>query len=201
MSIKVTMHAVLGANSEQEAIVRRGAALLEVAVNDVEFIPKVRRTTYRQTRFRTANGDEIKIPPSEVAGYLESGLERDSQSDGEIDLAVHLWPYDPPSRDKPGTVGASFGGKLPFKTAYWFINRCIEKDDPVSVARHFCHEWLHVAGFIHWPNQNARFDVPYRIGQIVVDILSEQVVRIGAMESPEMKAALEEAVDLEDHAP
>ena len=58
------------------------------------------------------------------------------------------------------------------------------------------HEWLHVAGFIHFPNNSARDDVPYTLGKIVREILKEDQELVGTRESDRMSRLLDEAEEV-----
>jgi hypothetical protein len=85
---------------------------------------------------------------------------------------------------KRPTVGSTTLGRNPVRTGYWFINAAAQRSDAVSVARHMMHEWLHIAGFYHYPNNSARGDVPYALGDLVREILSNRTVREAAETDP-----------------
>ena len=123
------------------------------------------------------------MPAARIYRCIRSGRERGTATDGEIDLAVRL------AELPEGVVGETTPGKLPFRTARWFIQGCVEDDDVVSPACHFIHEWLHVAGFYHSPDNKARGDVSYLVGDIVRDLLRARDHRM----SERMARLLEEA--------
>ena len=182
MTIRVTLHDFAGADARQSALAARAAAALEEAVNDPGFEPRVRAAPYKACMFSDGSRS-WSVPPADVYGYIRSGAERGTAADREIDLAIVL-------ADLPkGVVGETTPGKLPFRTARWFIDGCVEDGDVVSPACHFIHEWLHVAGFYHSPDNKARGDVSYLVGDIVRDLLR---ARDHPM-SPRMAARLEEA--------
>ena len=182
MTILVTLHALEGADARQRSLATRSAAALQEAVNDPEFERRVGAAPYKATMF--SDGDRNwAVPPSEIYAYIRSGAERGTAPDGEIDLAVRL-------ADLPeGVVGETTPGKLPFRTARWFLDGCVEDGDVVSPACHFIHEWLHVAGFYHSPDNKARGDVSYLVGDIVRDLLRARGHRMSAR----MARLLEEA--------
>ena len=182
--ISVTLHELIDAGPRQTALVSQSCQLLQTALNDPNFVPMVANATYRETRFRDANGQTRSIPPAELPGFIASGAERGTPGDNEIDLKIKL------ARLRRGVVGSTIPGRLPFRTAYWFINGCLAEEDAISPARHFIHEWLHVAGFYHYPNNSAREDVPYVVGDIIRQLLSQNKA---LHESTAMAQALDQA--------
>jgi len=124
------------------------------------------------------------VPPDEVIRLIAAGAERGTQPDGKIGLRVKLDTLP------AGVVGSTELGMLPFRTAIWFVDGCHEQGDVISLARHFIHEWLHVAGFYHYPDNQARGDVPYVIGDIVRGLLLRDK---GLAENPRMARMLDEA--------
>lgn len=165
MAISVTMNRLQNANAPQEDIIERSRVQLERAVNHPDFKQRILDAPYRETRFRDRRGRETDKSPEEIAAIILSGLERGTGEDGEIDLAIKLGNIAYP------TVGLTVPGRLPFKTAYWFVDGCVRANDTVSPARHMIHEWLHVAGFVHLHHDGVRDDVPYLVGGIVRELL------------------------------
>jgi hypothetical protein len=163
MTIKVTLHHLADAGPKQQAIAAEACRLLEQALNDPRFPEQVRAATYLETRFRDGLGWR-SIPVADLPGAVAGGAEMGTQADGEIDLEVDLDWF------RSGVLGSTIPGVLPFRTAYWFINDCIKYNEPAELAGHFMHEWLHVCGFYHWPDNGARDDVAYNIGNIVRDL-------------------------------
>lgn len=166
MAISVKLHEIKNAGPKQTDIAGRACAALETALNHPDFKRLVESATYEETRWWDAQGNSRSTPKAEIYGYVASGLERDTPADKEIDIKVKL--------ARMSSVGSTIPGKLPFRTAYWFINECIESDDVASLAGHFLHEWLHVAGFHHYPDNSARGDVPYVLGELVIELLGDR---------------------------
>lgn len=150
---------------EQEVIARRACAALEQALNHPSFAGRVASAPYLETRFWDEDWNSFSVPPQEVYNYIASGAEMGTAGDSTIDIEVCLM--------KRNDVGGTVPGELPFYTSYRFIDGCIEWDDYISLAEHFIHEWLHVAGFHHHPDNDAREDVPYTVHEIVGDILKD----------------------------
>jgi hypothetical protein len=164
--IKVNFRGISNNGPKQEAIARRACAALEKALNHPSFAEQVGSARYEETRFEDEDGRSFSVPPEEVYRYIASGAELGTASDSTIDIEVSL--------EDRNDVGGTWPGILPFYTSYWFINECIEADnDYISLASHFIHEWLHVSGFYHYPDNDARNDVPYTVQEIISDILKE----------------------------
>lgn len=203
MAIKVSLHSLENAGPKQRALIERAIELIERAVNHPDFIPRVRSAPYKQTRFSPRTGPAFTATVEDIVAVLQNGRERDTADDAEIDLEITLAKLRAPSPLRAGVVGHTDTGRQPVTTAYWFMNDCIARDDAISPARHFLHEWLHVAGFVHFPNNSARDDPPYLIGEIVQDILNDDAGKgLMARQSAEGRAALEAAVEAPaDQAP
>lgn len=163
--IQVKLQNIYNSGPKQQAIATEACRLLEVALNHDSFKEIVLNTDYEKSKFQDHNRILHDKTPEEIYKFISGGLEYGTDQDQEIDIIVSLAPI------KKGVLGSTTPRQLPFQTSYWFINDCIRYNDPISLASHFIHEWLHVAGFIHYPDNSARNDVPYHIGSIVKNIL------------------------------
>ncbi len=182
MAIKVTLYDVLDASPAEADLAQRAAAALAAALNHPDFAGLVAAAPYSGTWFSDGRRS-WSVPPAEVYAFIASGAERGTGKDEEVDLAVRL------DSMPAGVIGSTTPGVLPFRTARWFILGCIEERDLVSPACHFIHEWLHVAGFYHQPDNRARGDVAYLVGDIVADLLRRE----GYHQSARMARLLEDA--------
>jgi hypothetical protein len=168
MTIIVKIHELIDFEQSQDMHFRTSAALLALAMNHPEFENLVLSAPYLETYFRTAEGKTISKSPAEILQIIVEGLERSTQTDNAIDISI--------KRDKKirkPIVGITNLGKLPFRTANWFIEGCTVSGDTISVARHMTHEWLHVTGFMHKRQNGYRKDVAYLVGDIVRQLLKE----------------------------
>ncbi|HEX8127082.1 MAG TPA: hypothetical protein VF548_16015 [Allosphingosinicella sp.] len=188
MPTKVTVGTLKGFTAKEEAVFRTAGALLQQAINDPEFERRVLKARYTHLSFKPANKPVVQKKPSDIVTLVQTGLERGTSRDNELDIAI-VKDLD---RQRP-SVGGSYPGKLPWETAKWFIEACVKprKPDTISPARHMIHEWLHVAGFVH---QGKKVDPPYVVGSIVRDILKQKAIG-DAHEDPEVAKALDEAFD------
>lgn len=157
---------------EQKHIMELGRNYLEKAINDPSFGERLLKLKFTSTRFRKSNGIVEEKSNEDILKIIREGIERPNRNDepkpkNQIELRVVLVP-----KKKP-TVGSTVLGKLPIRTGYWFVNAAARRPDAVSIARHLMHEWLHVAGFYHYPDNSARGDVPYEVGSLVRDLLHQ----------------------------
>lgn len=200
MPVAVRLHSLQGANRRQEDLINQSILLLGAALNHSSFVSEVRNARYTARRFRERGRRPRSISKNRIVEILTGGVERDTPVDHEIDLFINLEALRAPRPGRRGLVGRATTGRQPITTAYWFIDGCVEDGDNIQPARHFIHEWLHIAGFVHYPDNSARGDVPYRVGSIVRGILSREFVS-RAKESARMGNLLDEAEDeVEDEA-
>lgn len=164
--IKVNLFKLENAGPKQAEFVTRAASLLEHALNHPDFATRVLNAFYRESRWRSTDGRIVKVPPPDVLARIRSGRERATPADGEVDLHVRLIAID-----KGRTIGRTRLGHLPISTGYWYVDKLRTRDDAASLAGHLIHEWCHVSGFFHHPDNSARKDVPYNVGEIVRSIL------------------------------
>jgi hypothetical protein len=165
--IKVTLHSLKGAGEKQQMLARRAVVELEWALNHPSFADRVRHKQFTRWH-RNEQHRETELPVEEILIIIESGRELYSDADHEIDLSVRL-------KLMPRAVGKTpIGGPI-IRTAYWFINDCVRDDNPAELAAHWMHEWLHVAGFYHRGGNDAREDVPYVVGEVILEMVSEKL--------------------------
>jgi hypothetical protein len=166
-NIKVTLHSLKGAGDMQQKLARRAVEELEWALNHPSFADRVKRKQF--TRWHTnEHHRETELGVEEVLTIIESGRELYSDADHEIDLSVRL-------QYMPRAVGKTPIGGPVIRTAYWFMRSCVRDDNPAELAAHWMHEWLHVAGFHHHGGNDARGDVPYVVGEVVLEMVSEKL--------------------------
>lgn len=166
MTIKVTLNKLQGAGTKQTAITNEACNLLEKAINHSSFAEKLNQAEFRASWQSTPDSPDEEKSAQQVLQTILMGEEYGTEQDQEIDLHIRY-------KYKWRAVGSTTKGRFPINTAYWFVNKCIKRDDPISLAAHFMHEWTHVAGFYHKGGNGAREDVPYIVGSIVYEILNE----------------------------
>lgn len=166
-----------GASPEQADLIQRAKAELDRVLDSDDFRKAIEKATFEGRRLRLANGDIQEPDNAEILKIILEGRERQTQADNKMTLDVRLREL------RRGTVGSTRLGSVgKITTSYWFVNRCVEGNDPYSMAGHLAHEWMHKAGFTHYPDNSARGDVPYEVGKIVRKLArDEQIARNKAL--------------------
>ena len=160
MTITVTLDSLKEAGPKQTKLVEDACSVLAETLNTQEFAEYAIAAQYRETRRREPNGNRRSLSPAEVLGVVQAGSRPDS-GNSQISIENVL------VKKRRGIVGSTNLGRPPIWTAYWFINKCIEDGAVAAYAGHLLHEWLHVAGFYHYPGNSARNDVSYLLGRYV----------------------------------
>ena len=173
MSITVALQTLDGANPRQDAFVRLAVERLAEAVAQPAFLARIESADYTETRWAPEQGRWRALTPAEIAARVREGCERGTEPDGTIDLWLELIDLPPPSSGKQ-VLGSTALGTTPSRTARWFVDLCAERGDAVNLAGHLLHEWAHVSGFYHWPDNRARGDVAYVLGRLVREALAER---------------------------
>jgi hypothetical protein len=180
MVLTVTLREVRGADGAQRAFIERAIGRLAEAVADPDFLPAVARAEYVETRWTPLNGQWRALTGEEIAERIEGGFERGSREDGALEFSFELVDLPGPESGKQ-VLGNTALGCQPIHPARWFVDRCREAGDAVNLASHFMHEWMHLSGFYHWPDNKARGDPAYVVGRLVREALE---ARYGAEIDP-----------------
>lgn len=173
MTVTVRLTDVRGADEKQREFIERAIERLGEALADPGFLPAVVRAEYRETRWAPLHGRWQALDGEQVAARIRGGLERGAAADGVLDFSFELIDLPSPESDHP-VLGSTALGCQPIHTANWFVDRCRKADDPINLASHFMHEWMHVSGFYHWPDNKARGDVAYVVGRLVRETLARR---------------------------
>lgn len=155
-------------NSEHKAIADEAVKIMHKIVNNDGFYRKILNAQYKSAWFTTDSGRRIRAKPEDIPPIIKQGKEWGSDPDDILDLQIKIKPL------KKGTLGVVYPPSPIITTNKSFIDEWVEIEDPVSLAAHWIHEWLHVAGFKHRKRTVyerirrivPRNDVPYIIGSI-----------------------------------
>lgn len=171
MAIPVKLHGIADADSRQRRFVERAIARLDEALADPAFRVAVEHARYVETRWTPLHGDWRSLTGREIFARIAGGLERGTEADGVLDLSFALIDLPGPESGRQ-VLGSTSLGCQPIHTAKWFVDRCARSSDAVNLASHFMHEWMHVSGFYHWPDNSARGDAAYVVGRLVRESLA-----------------------------
>jgi len=167
--INVVLHDILNAGPNQVDLANRAAALLQRVVNDQMFASELQHIQF--SYIQRVDDDNR---PEDILTAIINGQEYRTQPDGTIDLTVRLQNFKYKGIiPNHKTIGATPVGGPVILTSYFFMNIWVANDDVVSVAGHFMHEWMHVAGYSHLTSAGDQYDVPYAVGYLVEHIAHE----------------------------
>jgi hypothetical protein len=171
MGLSVALHDVRGASEAQRRFIGHAVTLLGEALADPGFLPAVAKADYVETRWTPLHGQWRSLTGEEVAARIAAGLERGTDpGDRVLDLSFELVDRPGPETGHP-VLGSTALGCQPIHPSGWFVDRCAAAGDAVNLASHFMHEWMHLSGFYHWPDNKARGDAAYVVGRIVREAL------------------------------
>ena len=175
MTLATKLHALTGATPAEAAFVDEAVALLGEAVGDPGFLSAVVEADYVATRWAPAAGPSRSFTRTQIATRIGEGRERGAVADQTLDLSLDLIDLPGPESGRQ-VLGRTALGTLPIHTARWFVAWCMAassgRGDPVNFASHLMHEWCHVSGFVHWPDNKARGDTAYVVGRLVREALA-----------------------------
>ena len=171
MNPSVALNNVRGADATQARFIKRAIARLAEAVCDPDFLLAVAKADYVETRWAQRDGQWRSLTGDEIAARIAEGIERGTAGDHVLDFSFALVDLPGPESGKQ-VLGSTALGCQPIHPATWFVDRCARAGDAVNLASHFMHEWMHLSGFYHWPDNKARGDAPYVVGRLVRETLA-----------------------------
>jgi hypothetical protein len=150
-------------NSAHQEFAQYAVGTLEGIINSNDFNEKILEYPFTGRSF--SNGREVINASNKlIADIIATGKEMDADADDSIDLQVKLI-------NLPSTVAARVFPPDPtiYTNTSLFIS-WYEEPDSLSLAAHWMHEWLHVSGFQHTSDEIDEMDVPYAIGNLIIQI-------------------------------
>ena len=171
MNVSAALGDLRGASAAQRRFIERAVARLGEALANRGFLPAVEAADYVETRWTPLHGQWRALTGPEIARRIAEGIERGTKRDGVLDLSFELVDLAGPESGHQ-VLGSTLLGCQPIHPATWFVERCREAGDAVNLASHFMHEWMHVSGFYHWPDNKARGDAAYVVGRLVREMLT-----------------------------
>lgn len=149
------------ADAHRSGFAVRAVEKLQLVINDPRFRTKLDSAQYVGRRFETAEGRMIDASNDLVRDIITGGKERGTSPDGVIELQVRFARLL-----RRGTLGFVLPSSPIITTNTRFFDLW-QPDDYLSLAAHWMHEWMHVAGFRHG---DGAADVAYSIGDFVIEI-------------------------------
>jgi len=173
----VVLHTIDNANQGQKKFANSAITRLKDIVNDPDFLYKVRNGNYSYRKYHEDDGVYIEADNNLIVEIISKGKERNTQNNNTIDLQIKI------DRLKPKVVGSVTPPNPSITTNSLFFNPWMEKSDELSLAAHWMHEWLHVAGFYHKDKSPDQNDINYSIGKFVIEIGRQHALQNGISES------------------
>ena len=173
MSLSVVLNSVRRADALQREFIKLAIARLAESVADPGFLTAVSQADYVETRWTSAHGQWRSLTRDEIAARIAGGRERGTSDDGVLVFSFELDDLPGPESGRQ-VLGSTALGCQPIHPASWFVSRCASAGDGINLASHFMHEWMHLSGFFHWPDNKARGDVPYVVGRLVRETLASK---------------------------
>lgn len=164
MVIEVQLGWIKNAGPKQESMAKRTIDSIRYALNHPDFKSLLLSRKFRELKFQPPGGELLSLTPEEAYEKLQDGAELGGTKDGVITIKVRL--------ANTRSVGYWNPGDDYFTTSYRTINRSISSGSNSGLAANFIHEWCHVAGFRHYPNNSARDDMAYHTGSIVSRLIT-----------------------------
>jgi hypothetical protein len=169
MTVSVLLHQITGANPAEEAFIREATSLLRKAVQRPGFGASVRQADYGTAAWKNMQGTCTELTGDQIWDRIQGGREYGNTGDHALDLSIELanLPGPGPADGQLPVIGATELGTLPIRTARWFVNACMVANDPVNMAAHLMHQWMHVSGFVHGPDGRDSRDAPAVVAALV----------------------------------
>ncbi|WP_164020859.1 hypothetical protein [Pyxidicoccus trucidator] len=174
--IKVTLQSFENATQGQQSFGLSTTRYLEDMVNDPTFLGRLISVPYTRNIYFPNDKYQIEATNDDLVRVITGGLEwraiPSGVPDNEIDLQVKLVP------NEDGILGGADHPDPTIKTNPVYYNRWYEANDWLSLAGHWFHEWLHVAGFQHAYREagvGPDFgDAVYVVGNLLVEVARER---------------------------
>lgn len=162
----VVLHSLQGSSLTQGQgdFATQAVRLLTQVVNAPQFIALVRGGHYSSALFQTDIGTRVQLSAQQLANLILMGKEQQQIANKTIDLQVTLAPLP------RGVLGQSQPPNPRITTNTLYFDEWFRVRGTLSLAAHWLHEWLHVAGLLHVGPTPDRADAVYQIAEMVVQI-------------------------------
>ena len=138
--------------------------ILTEVVNHADFEKKVLQTKFSYCVLTNDQGKKVPATNEQVIAIIKSGKEWNKTADNNINLQIHL------EKLRRKKVGYVTGTQPLITTNTRFFDYWLVEDMFLSLAAHWMHEWLHVAGFRHEDSSVDEEDMNYTVGKIVMEV-------------------------------
>lgn len=160
----VALHSLGNSTPAQQQFAEQAVKLLEQVLNTPDFLARVRTSQYSSRRFQTDDNRYVDISNEEIAAAIQSGKEYRQPANNTVDISAAL------SKLGRKVVGGMTPPNPLITTNTRFFDDWLATADALSLAAHWFHEWLHVAGLRHLSRKPDFQDAVYQIGKLVIAV-------------------------------
>ncbi|MBB3991596.1 hypothetical protein [Croceicoccus naphthovorans] len=165
MTVDVCLHEVTGATEAEDRFIRDSVVLLRTAVSSAGFGASVRNADYGFSGWQSLHGGVRDMDGDAIWERIVHGRECGKTADHTLDISVSVEDLETPESGH-AVIGRTRLGTLPIRSARWFVAQCMDAGDRVNMAAHLMHQWMHVSGFVHAP-ENTGQDAPSVLARLV----------------------------------
>jgi hypothetical protein len=164
---KVILNSLINASNAQRLFAEKAVSILQQIVNHPSFQEEVSSWNYSTREFRNDSDDYEDFDNERIWAIISGGKELYQPANQEINLQCKFERWD----KYPKAVGEVIPPYPLITTNIIWLDMFMSERDPLSLAAHWMHEWMHVAGFYHPEEEELQWeDVAYSIGNIVVSV-------------------------------
>jgi hypothetical protein len=164
---KIILNSLNNATTQQVEFAETAVSILQQIVNHQLFQEDVSSWNYQFRKYWDDSGNIIEADNQKVWEIVSSGKERNQLANQEINLKCEFKKLD----DSGKVMGRVIPPHPLITTNTIWLDWVMENNNPLSLAAHWMHEWMHVAGFYH-PKKDSlrREDVTYSVGKIALAV-------------------------------
>lgn len=149
---------------EQLEFAKKAASLLAEIINHKKFQSAIESAKFSYCVLVDEHGRAQQVGNEKVLEIINAGQEWKSAPDSNLNLSVDI------KKLRRKVVGVVHPPSPVITTNTRFFNYWVSINDSLSLAAHWLHEWLHVAGFYHKGGAVDENDLNYMVGKIAVEV-------------------------------
>lgn len=143
---------------------KKSASFLSEIINHKKFQSAIASAKFSYCVLVDEYGSPQQVGNEKVLEIINAGQEWKSTPDSNLNLSVNI------KKLRRKVVGAVYPPSPVITTNSRFYDYWMNSGDALSLAAHWLHEWLHVAGFYHKGGAVDENDLNYVVGKIAVEV-------------------------------
>ncbi|MCS4168515.1 hypothetical protein [Sphingobacterium sp. BIGb0116] len=153
-----------GSTAQQTEFAEKSVSLLAEIINHKKFLSAISTAKFSHCVLLDEHGRAQEVGNEKVIEVIQTGKEWKSTADGIVNLSINVEEL------KRRVVGVVYPPSPMINTNKLFFDYWLTSGDSLSLAAHWLHEWLHVAGFHHKGGAVDVNDLNYVVGKIAVEV-------------------------------